>query len=78
MLYLPQQKFTCISSAKQSNILGAAGVGYHVRELRRERFGSAEIGVNVPTWARKAGCPMNNEALGPDYDAAVARAENVC
>ena len=32
---------------------------------------------NVPTWARKAGCPMKNEALGTDYDAAVARAENV-
>jgi hypothetical protein len=32
---------------------------------------------NVPTWARKAGCPMKNEALGVDYDAAVARAENV-
>jgi hypothetical protein len=32
---------------------------------------------NVPTWARKAGCPIKNEALGTDYDAAVARAENV-
>ncbi len=32
---------------------------------------------NVPTWARKAGCPIKNEALGGDYDAAVARAENV-
>src|SRR6516162_2211368 len=32
---------------------------------------------NVPTWARAAGCPMRNEALGIDYDAAVARAENI-
>jgi hypothetical protein len=32
---------------------------------------------NVPTWARKAGCPIQNEALGTDYEAAVARAENV-
>ena len=32
---------------------------------------------NVPTWARKGGCPVRNEALGLDYDAAVARAETV-
>ena len=32
---------------------------------------------NVPTWARAAGCPMRNEALGTDYAAAVARAENI-
>jgi hypothetical protein len=32
---------------------------------------------NVLTWARKAGCPVKNEALGTDYDAAVARAETV-
>jgi hypothetical protein len=30
---------------------------------------------NVPTWARKAGCPIRNEPLGADYDAAVERAE---
>ena len=30
---------------------------------------------NVPTWARKAGCPLRNEPLGIDYDAAVERAE---
>jgi hypothetical protein len=29
---------------------------------------------NVPTWARRAGCPIRNEALGGDYEAA-ARAE---
>jgi hypothetical protein len=32
---------------------------------------------NVPTFARKAGCPLKNEALGTDYDGAVSRAESV-
>jgi hypothetical protein len=32
---------------------------------------------NVPTWARKAGCPMSNEPLGTDYAKAVERAETV-
>ena len=32
---------------------------------------------NISTKARKAGCPMHNEALGTDYAAAVARAETV-
>ena len=32
---------------------------------------------NVPTWARSAGCPIKNEPLGSDYDAAVRRAETV-
>jgi hypothetical protein len=32
---------------------------------------------NVPTWARKAGCPVRNEPLGSDYHAAVHRAETV-
>jgi hypothetical protein len=32
---------------------------------------------NVPTWARKASCPIKNEALGVDYEAAVQRAETV-
>ncbi len=32
---------------------------------------------NVPTWARKAGCPVRNEALGADYDVMVQRAETV-
>ena len=35
------------------------------------------ISFNVPTWARKAGCQIANEPLGGDYEAAVARAENV-
>jgi hypothetical protein len=34
---------------------------------------------NIPSWARKANprCPIANEALGTDYDAAVRRAEDV-
>jgi hypothetical protein len=32
---------------------------------------------NIPTKARKAGCPLPNEALGTDYEAAVKRAEMV-
>jgi hypothetical protein len=32
---------------------------------------------NVPTWARRAGCPVKNEPLGSDYEAAVARAETI-
>jgi hypothetical protein len=32
---------------------------------------------NVPTWARRAGCPMKNEPLGTDHDDAVQRAEKV-
>jgi hypothetical protein len=30
-----------------------------------------------PTWARKLECPLEAEALGQNYDAAVSRAENV-
>jgi hypothetical protein len=30
---------------------------------------------HVPTWAKKAGCPVQNAPLGTDYDAAVERAE---
>jgi hypothetical protein len=32
---------------------------------------------NLPMWARKSGCPIKNEALGTDYEAAVQRAEKV-
>jgi hypothetical protein len=32
---------------------------------------------NVPTWARKKGCPVENEPLGTDYESAVQRAEKV-
>jgi hypothetical protein len=33
--------------------------------------------LNVPTWARAAGCPLKNEPLGTDYEAACIRAETV-
>jgi hypothetical protein len=32
---------------------------------------------DLPTWARKAGCPVEAEPLGADYQAAVTRAETV-
>jgi hypothetical protein len=32
---------------------------------------------NVPKWARRAGCPVRNEPLSVDYEAAVKRAETV-
>ena len=32
---------------------------------------------NLPSWARKQGCPVRTESLGTDYDMAVQRAENV-
>jgi hypothetical protein len=32
---------------------------------------------HVPTWAKKAGCPVQNAPLGADYDAAVERAEKL-
>ncbi len=32
---------------------------------------------HVPSWARKAGCPIHDEALGLDYHAAVKRAETI-
>ena len=31
----------------------------------------------MPTWARAAGCPLKNEPLGTDYEAACIRAETV-
>jgi hypothetical protein len=33
--------------------------------------------VNVPIWARKAGCSINNEPLGADYAKAVESAETI-
>jgi hypothetical protein len=41
------------------------------------RTGAWRYFFNVPSWARKAGCPVQNEALGTDYAAAVQRAETV-
>jgi hypothetical protein len=35
-------------------------------------------GYFLPTWARKTGCPVKNEPLGTDYEAAVERAEKIC
>jgi hypothetical protein len=32
---------------------------------------------NVPSWARKRGCPLQNEPLGADYDKAVQRMERI-
>jgi hypothetical protein len=32
---------------------------------------------DMPGWARKAGCPVQNEPLGTDYEAAVKRAETI-
>jgi hypothetical protein len=45
--------------------------------LRKPLRGAWGYFFNVPTWARKAGCPVKNEPLGRDYDAAVRRAETV-
>jgi hypothetical protein len=39
--------------------------------------GSWAYFFNVPSWARQAGCPVRNEALGTDYAAAVERAETI-
>jgi hypothetical protein len=47
---------------------------YVLRKPLRDAWGYF---FNVPTWARKAGCPVKNEPLGRDYDAAVRRAETV-
>jgi hypothetical protein len=45
--------------------------------LRKPIKGGWGYFFNVPTWARKAGCPVRNEALGTEYAAAVQRAETV-
>jgi hypothetical protein len=46
--------------------------------LRKPRKGGGSAYFfNVPTWARAAGCPVANEPLGTDYNAAVQRAETV-
>jgi hypothetical protein len=49
------------------------------RYVRRKplRSGQWAYFFEVPTWARKAGCQLANEALGTDYAAAVRRAEDV-
>lgn len=45
--------------------------------LRKPLRGGWGYYFNVPTWARKAGCPIENEALGRDYDIAIRRVEDV-
>jgi hypothetical protein len=45
--------------------------------LRKPTKGGWRYFFHVPTWARKAGCPVRNEPLGTDYQAAVQRAETV-
>lgn len=45
--------------------------------LRKRLKSSVAYFFNVPAWARTAGCPVRNEPLGEDYQAAVARAETV-
>jgi hypothetical protein len=45
--------------------------------LRKPTKGGWSYFFNVPMWARKAGCPVRNEPLGTDYQAAVQRAETV-
>jgi hypothetical protein len=47
--------------------------------LRRKLLqdGRAAWFFEPPTWARKAGCPVKAEALGPDYDAARERVDTL-
>src|SRR5215831_9844839 len=46
--------------------------------LRKPRKGGGwRYFFNVPMWAREAGCPVGNEPLGAEYEAAVHRAETV-
>ena len=49
---------------------------YVIRQWSKRR-GCWTYYWNVPTWARVAGCPFRNEALGDDYDEVVRRAETV-
>jgi hypothetical protein len=45
--------------------------------LRKRLAGGWGYYFNIPTWARKAGCTIENEPLGRDYDAAVRRVETI-
>ncbi|XIA63719.1 hypothetical protein ACFIOY_32460 [Bradyrhizobium sp. TZ2] len=49
------------------------------RYTLRKRLKEGGFGYffNIPTWARRKGCWITNEALGTDYDRAIARAENI-
>jgi hypothetical protein len=44
------------------------------RRLKDGKFGHF---FQVPSWARKKGCVIENEALGTDYDQAILRAEKI-
>jgi hypothetical protein len=48
---------------------------YMLRKPRKD--GGWAYFFNVPSWARKAGCPVKAEPLGTDYQAAVLRVETV-
>src|SRR5215468_6727659 len=48
---------------------------YVLPKLRKG--GRVVYNFNVPTWARKAGCPFKNERLGTDRAAAIERALTV-
>lgn len=49
------------------------------RYVRRKLLRGGRWGYffEVPSWAKAAGCPLRNEALGTDYAEAVGRAERV-
>jgi len=47
------------------------------RYTERKPLGGWGYFFHAPSWARKAGCPLQNEPLGTDYETAVARAETV-
>ncbi|WP_083633288.1 hypothetical protein [Bradyrhizobium sp. NAS96.2] len=49
------------------------------RYTLRKRLKGAVFGYffNIPMWARKRGCSIENEALGTDYSRAVTRAEQI-
>ena len=49
----------------------------YVLRKRLKKTGQLGYFFNVPMWARKRDCPIENESLGTDYDAAVQRAERV-
>jgi hypothetical protein len=50
---------------------------YVVRKPLKSGGGTWGYFFDVPHWARKADCPVRNEPLGQDYEAAVKRAETV-
>ena len=49
----------------------------HVLRKPLKKSGKHGYFFNIPTKARKAGCPLCNEALGTDYETAVKRAETI-